>query len=160
MILHNSSIVKAEGFVGVSKIDSIQHCIVNRNHSRNFRLNVWDSVTVSTLVAGKKAMACTYCIWHLHHGVNISLDVIITGMQADDVINNPIHLVKKQTHNKTVKNASGHICIQGRYQYILLSLLLHKPKITKQTITNENSMEITDERCIPLNSPTDISRIQ
>lgn len=48
-------------------------------------------------------MACTYCIWHLHHRVNISLDVIITGMQADDVINNPIHLVKKTNTKQDCK---------------------------------------------------------
>lgn len=39
----------------------------------------------------------TYCVWHLDHRVNISLDVIITGLQADDVINNLIHLVKNKS---------------------------------------------------------------
>lgn len=50
----------------------------------------------------------TYCVWHLDHGVNISLDVIITGLQADDVINNLIHLVRN-TNKENLDTLS--ICV-------------------------------------------------
>lgn len=54
----------------------------------------WSQAAISTAKRPELSEVFTYCVWHLDHGVNISLDVIITGLQADDVINNLIHLVK------------------------------------------------------------------